>query len=74
MIFLDGLSGKIPDLHVDIMNPHYVKYYSEGQPPGDYLDLVPLKFLTVSKGTVFVFRALVEREKPELADKIKQLS
>lgn len=71
VIFLDGYPEKIPDLHVDIMNPHYVKYYSEGQPPGDYLDPVPLKFLTVSKGTVFVFRVLIERNKSELADKIK---
>src|SRR5690606_17233443 len=50
---------KIPDLHVDIMNPHYEKYYSDDSPPADYLDPVPVQFLTVTKGTTFVFRAIV---------------
>lgn len=62
VIFMDAYPEKIPELHVDIMNPHYGDYYSDeaGQtPPADYLDPVPVQFLTVQKGTVFVFRAIV---------------
>ncbi|MEW6673474.1 MAG: type III-B CRISPR module RAMP protein Cmr6 [Thermodesulfobacteriota bacterium] len=61
-VFLDAYPEKIPDLHADIMNPHYGKYYSDDlhqTPPADYLDPVPVQFLTVGKGEVFVFRAIV---------------
>ena len=74
VIFLDAYPEKMPDLHVDIMNPHYGKYYSDDKnetPPADYLDPNPLKFLTVSKDTIFIFRALVDKESPELIDKVK---
>lgn len=62
VIFLDAYPESIPDLHVDIMNPHYGKYYGDDTgktPPADYLDPVPVQFLTVRKGTVFIFRAVV---------------
>jgi CRISPR-associated protein Cmr6 len=65
VIFLDAYPAKIPDLHVDIMNPHYGDYYSDENgetPPADYLDPTPIKFLTVSKGTKFTFRALVPQD------------
>ena len=74
VIFLDAYPEKIPDLHVDIMNPHYAKYYSDDKsitPPADYLDPTPIKFLTVSKGTTFIFRALVDRECGHLLDSVK---
>jgi CRISPR-associated protein Cmr6 len=71
IIFLDAYSEKIPDLHVDIMNPHYGKYYNGESPPADYLDPNPLKFLTVAKDTVFIFRALVDKSSAELIDKVK---
>jgi CRISPR-associated protein Cmr6 len=47
------------------MNPHYGDYYSDENgetPPADYLDPTPIKFLTVSKGTKFTFRALVPQD------------
>jgi CRISPR-associated protein Cmr6 len=28
VVFLDAYPAKIPDLHIDIMNPHYAPYYS----------------------------------------------
>ena len=62
VIFLDAYPEKVPDLHVDIMNPHYGAYYTDEKgeiPPADYLDPTPIKFLTVRMGTVFEFRALV---------------
>lgn len=74
LLFLDAYPEKAPDLHVDIMNPHYGKYYSYDQnetPPGDYLDPNPIKFLTVSIGTVFVFRALVDKNCGELLESVK---
>jgi CRISPR-associated protein Cmr6 len=74
LIFLDAYPEKVPELHLDIMNPHYGKYYSADQnetPPGDYLDPNPIKFLTVSKNTEFIFRALVDNKHVELIDHVK---
>ena len=65
VVFLDAYPVNIPDLHVDIMNPHYGEYYSDENgktPPADYLDPTPIKFLTVKLGTVFTFRALVPQD------------
>jgi len=71
VIFLDAYPEKVPDIHVDIMNPHYGKYYIGESPPADYLDPKPLKFLTVAKDTVFIFRALVDKKIEGLIDKVK---
>ncbi len=74
VFFLDAYPETIPDLHIDIMNPHYGEYYNDDQnltPPGDYFNPVPLKFLTVAKGTVFMFRALMDKDKQNLLDPIK---
>ncbi|MBF0101678.1 MAG: type III-B CRISPR module RAMP protein Cmr6 [Desulfobacterales bacterium] len=72
VIFLDAYPETVPDLHVDIMNPHYGQYYNgDGNtPPGDYLDPNPLKFLTVAKDTQFIFRALVDKTISTLIEKI----
>ncbi len=61
-IFLDAYPQKIPELEIDIMNPHYAKYYQNETPPADYLEPTPIKFLTVAKGTMFIFRALVPKD------------
>ena len=74
VIFLDAYPDKVPDLHVDIMNPHYVKYYSDDEdktPPADYLDPTPIKFLTVKPGTVFSFKALVSKDSDFLLEPLK---
>ncbi|MCF2136444.1 MAG: type III-B CRISPR module RAMP protein Cmr6 [Candidatus Thorarchaeota archaeon] len=44
-------------LNLDIMNPHYSKYYSnpEKNPPADYYSPVPIFFLTVAPNTRFSF-------------------
>lgn len=44
-------------LELDIVNPHYGKYYSsDGRtPPADYLNPVPSNFLTVKAGIPFLF-------------------
>lgn len=65
VIFLDAYPEKVPDLHVDIMNPHYGEYYNDENgktPPADYLDPTPIKFLTVKQGTKFIFSALAPKD------------
>jgi len=45
-------------LELDIMNPHYGKYYSDEKnniPPADYLTPVPIKFLAIPKKVKFYF-------------------
>lgn len=70
VVFLDAYPENVPDLHVDIMNPHYGPYYSEGLPPADHHKPVPIKFLTVAKGTSFIFRAVAEK-KENLPEKVR---
>lgn len=54
VIFFDAFpTGKI-NLKTDIMNPHYGPYYSEGKPPADYHNPIPIFFLTV-ENTQFEF-------------------
>ncbi|MBW1737225.1 MAG: type III-B CRISPR module RAMP protein Cmr6 [Deltaproteobacteria bacterium] len=62
VVFLDAYPVNVPKLHVDIMDPHYSKYYNEGEPPADYLSPNPIKFLTVKPGTRFIFRAIVPKD------------
>lgn len=68
VIFLDAYSEKVPELHMDIMNPHYSNYYSGNEAPSDDLDPKPLKFLSVAKGTSFIFRILIEKKYSYLQD------
>lgn len=70
VIFLDAYPEDIPALHMDIMNPHYSPYYSEGKPPADHHNPTPIKFLTVAKGTKFIFRAVAKKEQ-NLPQKIR---
>ena len=56
LIFLDAYPEGIPHLKVDIMNPHFSKYYSgENKQPVETENPVPIKFLTVKEGTQFTF-------------------
>lgn len=64
VIFLDAFPaslaiGKESILELDVMNPHYGDYYTESQPPADYLDPTPVNFLTLRKGTTFHFDLIV---------------
>ncbi len=54
VIFLDAFPTTEPNLEVDIMNPHYPKYYGKDKPPTDFQNPVPIFFLTV-KDTSFQF-------------------
>lgn len=72
VVFLDAYPQKVPDLHIDIMNPHYGEYYDPNKrtPPADYLKPNPIKFLTVAQGTVFIFRAIARKEN-DIPKKVK---
>lgn len=52
--FFDAFPTKTPTLKVDIMNPHYGHYYSDGKAPTDTNNPVPINFLTV-ENTPFKF-------------------
>lgn len=48
-------------LDLDVMNPHYSQYYQGGNtPPADYLDPVPVFFLTIAPGSAFLFAVASE--------------
>jgi len=65
-IILDAYPKEVPDLDIDIMNPHYSKYYQGDTPPADYLEPTPIKFLVVKPGTLFIFRILVNKNNKEI--------
>ena len=60
IVFFDAFPTKPPTVVVDIMNPHYPKYYNhepgttDFQPPADWQSPVPIFFLTI-KDTSFQF-------------------
>jgi CRISPR-associated protein Cmr6 len=55
-IFFDAIPGRLPRLELDIMNPHYPKYYQgDGPPPTDGQNPIPVYFLTVASNTAFRF-------------------
>ena len=57
LMFLDSYPEKTPTLKVDILNPHFSKYYSgENKQPVETETPVPVKFLAVKEGATFVFR------------------
>ena len=59
LLFLDAYPLNVPELKLDIMNPHYTKYYnSENKQPVETESPVPIKFLSVATGTYFVFRCM----------------
>lgn len=72
VIFLDAYPEKVPDLHVDIMNPHYTPYYSECEPPADYYNPIPIKFLTVAEKTTFIFRVLIDKKASDIEQEVSR--
>ena len=51
VIFFDAIPLEVPELQLDIMNPHYPNYYrTQGQnPPADWESPNPVFFLTVTE-------------------------
>lgn len=68
VIFFDAYPVTIPKIEVDIMNPHFGEYYQrKDQPPADYLNPIPIPFLTVGKDTKFEF-VIGDRNNIKLSD------
>ena len=59
LVFMDAYPESVPRLNLDIMNPHLSRYYNGSAPPEETELPVPVKFLTVDRGTSFVFRGFV---------------
>ncbi len=66
VIFLDAYPERVPDLVIDILNPHYPDYYSKSKFPSDNQNPLPIRFLAVARDTVFIFRAIVKKHDAEL--------
>ena len=75
VIFLDVYPSEKPELKLDIMNPHFQKYYNgdkDNTKPLENEEPVPINFLVVSEGCGFTFRCLYklsENEKKEGIEK-----
>lgn len=63
VVFFDAYPVSVPNIDIDIMNPHFSQYYSSGglKPPADYYCPIPINFLTVSN-TEFQFILGVNKE------------
>lgn len=55
LIILDAYPEKFDGFDIDIMNPHYPDYYQGNEPPSDWQNPIPIKFLTIPAGTKFNF-------------------
>lgn len=56
LVFLDAFPASTPAIKPDIINPHFGAYYSGKQGPLETENPIPVKFLTVTPTTEFVFR------------------
>lgn len=66
--FLDAYPTEAMHFTIDIMNPHYPKYYNGSEPPTDHQNPKPINFLTVEE-TSFRFAFLAQDQ--TLLDKLK---
>lgn len=85
LIFFDAIPIEPVQLTVDIMTPHYGKWYEQGNSitnlnqsekiPADWHDPIPVDFLTVKKDTKFLFIIAVREEKDhkQAEEAMKQL-
>lgn len=67
IIFFDAMPVHSPMgcIKLDIMNPHYSKYYTEGSAPVDWENPVPIIFLTVERLAFQFITGLFRQEKNE---------
>jgi len=65
VLFIDAFltdSNKSP-FEIDIMNPHYVKYYNDKNPPADYLEPKPIFFIVLKENVSFETYIISKDEK-----------
>jgi CRISPR-associated protein Cmr6 len=76
VIFFDAVPADAAKLKLDldVMNPHYSQYYQGSAPPADYLNPVPVMFLTIAPGSELLFavacgdKSLSEQQRRDLVD------
>jgi len=76
VVFFDVFPQNFKGLEVDVITPHYQKYYTDQgkTPPADIYNPVPQYFLTVPKETEFIFMfRLYDGEDSTLENNLKQL-
>lgn len=81
LIFLDSYpeinketnkeNNNLDIFELDVMTPHYQKYYTENQTPGDWENPNPITFLTVKEGIPFKFNVLLDKHRLEEIKKNK---
>lgn len=59
LVILDAYPLQAPSLGVDIINPHFTKYYGGNRGPTEDQSPIPIKFLMVRPNVKFVFRLLL---------------
>jgi CRISPR-associated protein Cmr6 len=55
LIFLDAYPVEFNRFDIDVMNPHYTKYYGGDEAPSDWQNPSPIKFLAIPRGIKFRF-------------------
>lgn len=57
VVFFDAIPADPHRLRLDreVMNPHYSEYYTGRSAPADYLSPIPVYFLTIAPGSLFLF-------------------
>lgn len=73
LIFFDAYPDGNINFKIDIMNPHYPQYYSEGHPPTDWQNPVPIKFLTIENTEFKFYLAVRDANYKDLLEKAKKL-
>ena len=66
LVFLDAypnIQNNQEIFDVDVMNPHYLQYYTKEEMPGDWENPIPIVFLTVKKGIPFCFNVLFDESR-----------
>jgi CRISPR-associated protein Cmr6 len=75
VIFFDAYPIGEINLKIDIMNPHYPKYYDGKEPPADWDSPMPIKFLSLENTTFRFYLATKVRDDFEknLLNKAREL-
>lgn len=72
--FFDMLPEKMPSLELDLVNPHFPKYYQGNQAPRANQDPIPIFFLTVAAGFTFRLQYTSTGAVPEHMDRFIEIT
>lgn len=74
IVFLDAYPGKFNGFEVDVITPHNKNYYINNKPPADTENPVPIPFLTVKKGSAFLFMYKIRKSETVPSKLIEKLN